>query len=99
VLAGARDRLAELLTPGRALLLPATSGPALPLDLAAGEVDSARIATLRLTCLASLAGLPAVAVPTMRLGARPMGLSLIGAAGTDRSLLELINRPAPWDRP
>jgi Asp-tRNA(Asn)/Glu-tRNA(Gln) amidotransferase A subunit family amidase len=99
VLAGARDRLAGLLTPGRALLLPATSGPALPLDLAAGEVDSARIATLRLTCLASLAGLPAVAVPTMRLGARPMGLSLIGAAGTDRSLLELINRPAPWDRP
>ncbi|HEV7787545.1 MAG TPA: AtzH-like domain-containing protein [Pseudonocardia sp.] len=99
VLAGARDRLAELLPPGRALLLPATSGPALPLDLAAGEVDSARVATLRLTCLASLAGLPAVAVPTMRLGTRPMGLSLVGAAGSDRSLLELINRPAPWDRP
>jgi amidase len=99
VLAGARDLLAGVLAPGRVLLLPATSGPALPLDLPADQVDSARIATLRLTCLASLAGLPAVAVPTMRVGTRPMGLSLVGAAGTDRSLLELINRPAPWERP
>jgi amidase len=99
VLAGARDRLAAVLTPGRVLLLPATFGPALPLDLPADQVDSARLATLRLTCLASLAGLPAVAVPTMRVGTRPMGLSLVGAAGTDQSLLELINRPGPWDRP
>jgi amidase len=97
VLAVARERLAGLLAPGQALLLPATSGPALPLDLPDGLVDSARVATLRLTCLASLAGLPAVAVPTMRVGTRPMALCLVGAPGTDRSLLELVNRPAPWE--
>ena len=97
VLATARARLDDLLTPGVALLLPASSSPALPLDLPADRVDTARAATLRLTCVASLAGLPSVAVPTMRVGPLPMALCLLGAAGTDRSLLELINRPPPWE--
>lgn len=97
VLAAARATLADLLTPGVALLLPASSSPALPLDLPAEQVDTARAATLRLTCLASLAGLPSVALPTMRVGPLPMALCLVGAAGTDRSLLELINRPPPWE--
>ena len=96
VLADARRRLAELLPPGRALLLPATSGPALPVDLPGDRVDTARLATLRLTCLASLAGLPAVAVPTMRVGTAPMALTLVGGPGTDHALLDLVTRPAPW---
>jgi Asp-tRNA(Asn)/Glu-tRNA(Gln) amidotransferase A subunit family amidase len=96
VLADARRRLVELLPPGRALLLPATSGPALPVDLPGDRVDAARLATLRLTCLASLAGLPAVAVPTMRVGTAPMALTLVGGPGTDHALLDLVNRPAPW---
>jgi len=97
VLASARRQLAELLAPGRALLLPATSGPALPVDLPGDRVDAARLATLRLTCLASLAGLPAVAVPTMRVGTAPMALCLVGGPGTDRGLLDLVNRPALWE--
>jgi amidase len=96
VLAGARRRLAELLPPGRALLLPATSSPALPVDLPGDRVNAARLATLRLTCLASLAGLPAVAVPTMRVGTAPMALTLVGGPGTDHALLDLVTRPAPW---
>ena len=93
VLADARHRLAELLPPGRALLLPATSGAALPVDLPAGQVDAARLATLRLTCLASLGGLPAVAMPTMRVGTAPMALTTVGGTGTDHALLDLVNRP------
>jgi Asp-tRNA(Asn)/Glu-tRNA(Gln) amidotransferase A subunit family amidase len=96
VLADARRRLAELLPPGRALLLPATSSPALPVDLPGDRVNAARLATLRLTCLASLAGLPAVAVPTMRVGTAPMALTLVGGPGTDHALLDLVTRPAPW---
>jgi hypothetical protein len=30
-------------------------------------------------------------------GPLPMALCLVGAAGTDRALLELINRPPPWE--
>lgn len=97
VLADARHQLAALLPPGRALLLPATSSPALPVDLPADQVHAARLATLRLTCLASLAGLPALAVPAMRVGTAPMALSLVGGPGTDRALLDLVNRPAPWE--
>jgi len=96
VLADARRRLAELLPPGRALLLPATSSPALPVDLPGDRVNAARLATLRLTCLASLAGLPAVAVPTLRVGTAPMALTLVGGPGTDHALLDLVTRPAPW---
>ena len=99
VLAGARRTLTGLLAPGVALLLPASSSPALPVDLPADRVDVARGATLRLTCLASLAGLPAVAVPALRVGGLPMALSVVGAPGADRALLELITRRPPWEAP
>lgn len=97
VLSKARRELAVLVPPGTALVLPAASGPALEVDLAPDRVDAARVASLRLTCLASLAGLPAVAVPTMRVGGRPMALSVLGCVGSDHDLLDLLDRPAPWE--
>lgn len=90
VLAGARKVLDAQLTPGAALVLPAASSSAPPRDLAEAAVESIRATTLRLTCLASLAGLPAVVAPTLRLGTRPAGLCLVGAAGSDDALLELV---------
>jgi amidase len=94
VLATARTRLHELLPPGAVLALPSSSSPALPIDADAATIDEIRGATLRLTCLASLAGLPAVSIPTARVGTLPAGLCLAGAPGTDRSLLALIT-PEP----
>ncbi|GAA2863333.1 hypothetical protein GCM10010472_20780 [Pseudonocardia halophobica] len=43
-----------------------------------------------MTCLAGLAGAPAVSVPLLRTAdGRPAGLCLVGAPGTDLDLLRL----------
>lgn len=93
VLGAARQRLRALVPPGTTILLPATSTVAPPLDQDAGAKAVMRAGTLRLTCLASLAGLPAVALPT-RAGGLPVGLCAIGAVGADRDLLALATRYA-----
>ncbi|MGW4073662.1 amidase [Streptomyces asiaticus] len=88
-LAEARARLDAVLASGDALLSPATSSPAPLVDTPADAVDAVRAATLRLTCLASLAGLPAVVTPRLRVRGLPAGLCLIGARGSDLPLLDL----------
>ncbi|WP_405905427.1 amidase [Streptomyces sp. NBC_00828] len=90
-LLSARSAVAEALPPGTALLLPATSSPAPRADATPAEVETVRAATLRLTCIASLAGLPAVAMPRLRVRDLPVGLCAIGAPGTDHALLELTH--------
>lgn len=90
VLSDARKALDAVLPPGTALLLPATSGPAPLADAPPEEVEAVRAATLRLTCLASLAGLPAVVAPLLRVRSLPVGLCALGARGTDRALLDFV---------
>ncbi|MFI1728344.1 amidase [Streptomyces acidicola] len=91
-LAEARAFLDAALPPGTALLLPASSSTAPSTDAPPVEVAAVRAATLRLTCLASLAGLPAVSLPRLRVRGLPAGLCLIGARGTDLALLDLTTR-------
>lgn len=88
----AREYLRELLD-GAVLVLPSTSSAAPALDASAETIESCRGATLHLTALASLAGVPAVSVPSLHTAdGRPVGLGLIGAASTDLDLLDLALR-------
>lgn len=93
VLAGARAALVDLLPPGTVLALPSSSTPALRRDASAAEIDAARAGTLRLTCVAGAGGLPALSVPTGRVGTLPVGLCLAAGPGQDRSLLALLTGP------
>ncbi len=86
VVAAAAARIRE--TVGhRVLMLPTTAGPAPLRDIDPHANDAVRTATLRLTCLASIAGLPAVTLPLATVDGAPIGLCLIGAANTDRALI------------
>jgi amidase len=85
----ARAALARLLPPGTVLALPSTSSVAPRTDAGPAEIDLTRSRTLRLTCLASLGGLPALSVPTPRAGTLPVGLCLVAAPGQDRTLVDL----------
>jgi Asp-tRNA(Asn)/Glu-tRNA(Gln) amidotransferase A subunit family amidase len=87
VVASAGAALTELLD-GAVLVLPTTPGPAPLRTTGPGEIDDVRGRTLRMTCLAPLAGAPAVSLPLTGPVA-PVGLCLIGAPGTDDALLEL----------
>ena len=89
VVAAAGQQLREWLT-GSVLVVPSASGPA-PERTATGEqVEAQRATTLRMTCLAGLAGAPAVSLPLLRCAdGLPVGLCLLGAPGTDHGLLTL----------
>ncbi|MEU6080477.1 amidase [Streptomyces sp. NPDC047108] len=89
VLDEATRTLRDAVPPDTVLLLPATSAPAPPAGADSEGRTATRQATVRLTCLASLAGLPCVALPLMRVGGLPVGLCAIGAHGSDRALLRL----------
>jgi amidase len=77
------------------IALPATSTPAIPLSATPSQAEVVRGATLRLTSIASTAGLPAVSLPAGLVTEAwqpqplPVGLSLVGPPGADHALLEL----------
>ena len=87
-----RIHLAKLLGDDGVLLMP-TMPDVAPLVTAdeAGLEDYRNQAT-RMLCIAGLAGFPQLSLPLgSRLGA-PLGLSLLGPAGSDRSLVRLAER-------
>ena len=47
---------------------------------------------MMLTCIAGLCGLPQITIPAGVVDGCPVGLGLIGPAGSDRALLELAVR-------
>lgn len=72
----------------RVLVLPAT--PSVAPRLVDG-IEEVRATTIRLTCLAGLAGLPAVTVPLRTSAGLPCGVCLVGAPGRDRDLIRLAD--------
>lgn len=83
-----RAHLARILEPGEILCLP-TAPRVAPFKGTAQdtlEIDY-RAQAMRLLCIAGLGGLPQVSIPVARHEGLPLGLSLIGAPGSDMLLL------------
>jgi amidase len=74
------------LQPDEALVLPTTGTPAPGRQADADERERARVSAGQLTSIATLAGAPAISIPLLRIGA-PVGISLVGRAGSDLRLL------------
>jgi len=100
--AAARDRLTahrerlDALLGDRVLVLPSASSvaPALGSDL-----EAARAATMRLTCVAGITGRPGLSMPVLRVAgaggsAAPVGVGLVGPRGSDAALVDLGARLA-----
>jgi Asp-tRNA(Asn)/Glu-tRNA(Gln) amidotransferase A subunit family amidase len=83
--AGFADAIRHLVA-DQVLVLPSAASVPPLLD---GDHVSLRRPTMQLTCIAGLAGLPAVSVPLATADGLPCGVSLVAAAGRDRDLLEL----------
>lgn len=91
------DRVHSLVTDA-VLLMPTVPGPA-PMRTAKGErVDAVRMATLRMTTPAAIAGLPSLSAPLLtvpsQLGPAPVGVCLTARSGTDIALVRLARRLA-----
>lgn len=87
-----RSHFARLLGADGALLLPTVPGAAPLLASTDEELESNRAQSLRMLCLSGLAGFPQVSLPLGWLDGAPFGLSVIGPAGSDLSLVRLGSR-------
>ncbi len=83
----ARARLASLLRPGTILCLPTTPFPAPPKGLPLHELHLLRERIACLTSHGGLTGVPQLNIPGASVDGAPVGLSIIGARGTDGDLI------------
>jgi len=89
IVRAARDQLTRWLGDG-VIVIPTAPGAAPLRDAPAAAVQAARAATMQMTCLASIAGAPAVSIPVLRSAdGLPVGVTLVAARGCDQALLGL----------
>jgi amidase len=81
-----RGRLRMLLPPGTILCLPTTPFPAPKRGQSVSDLAFPRERISALTCLGGLTGSPQVNLPGATVGGAPVGLSIVGARGTDLEL-------------
>ena len=89
-----QDTIREVVGTG-VLLLPTAPGPAPLLTTTGPELELVRQATLALTAVAGIGGLPAVSAPWLEVAGGPVGVSLVGPSGHDRELLDAAGRLEP----
>jgi amidase len=96
--AAIRAHLEGVVTRSTILVFPTSPGVA-PLRSARQEdLDSFRNAALTMLCVAGHAGLPQLSIPMAQHGGAPVGLSLVGARGTDWHLLSIAKTYRPGTR-
>jgi amidase len=91
-IAAVRTYVRGVLGAGGVALVPSAASVAPLRDAGAEVVDAVRMRTMRITCIAGLAGLPQVSLPCRSADGLPIGLSLIGPAGSDAALITLARR-------
>ena len=84
-----RDHVRAFLGETRALIVPTAPGPAPFLTTGGAEMEDYRNRALSLLSVAGHAGLPQVTRPAGELDGAPLGVSLIGPAGSDLALIEM----------
>ena len=89
-----RAHMARLLGSDGVLLMPTMPDVAPLVSADEAGLEDYRNQATRMLCIAGLAGFPQLSLPLgSRLGA-PLGISLLGPAGSDRSLVRLAERVA-----
>jgi amidase len=83
----ARSRMRKLLAPGTIVCLPTTPFPAPLCGQALSVLDPLRDRITRLCCHGGLTGVPQISLPGATVDGLPIGLSIVGAPGSDASLV------------
>lgn len=84
----------DLLADDGVIALPTTPFPAPPVGQSRSAMKALRNRVITLTAIAGLAGTPQINLPLGRLDGLPVGLSLIGARGSDEKLAGFARRLA-----
>jgi amidase len=83
----ARRRIRDVVPEGACLAVPAAATVAPLLEATPDQEQEAREATMRLTCLGGLSGLPVAVAPLLTGRGNGAGLGLVGPAGEDVALV------------
>jgi amidase len=75
-------------------VLPSSASTAPPLNTDPKAVNDVRLRTMRITCVAGIAGLAQISIPLETPQGKPYGVSLMGPAGSDLALLRLAKAVA-----
>ena len=89
-----RQQLAALLGADGVLLMPTMPDAAPLCSSADSSMEDYRNRSIRMLCVAGLSGFPQLSMPLATRDGAPLGLSLLGPAGSDRSLVALAQRVA-----
>jgi amidase len=89
--AEARARLAWLVPPGVILCMPTTPFPAPRKGLSLATLEPLRARIGCLTAHGGLTGVPQVSVPGATVDGLPVGLSIVGARGSDATLVAVAS--------
>ena len=87
-----RRQLSDMLGDDGVLVLPTMPDIAPLRTESDAALESYRAQSVQILCLAGLAGFPQVSLPLGRRDGAPLGLSLLGPAGSDLSLARLAER-------
>jgi amidase len=90
------EHVAALLQAAELLVVPSAPGAAPRCGSSDDAIDEYTGRALSLNALASLCGSPQLSMPFARTAGCPLGVSLVGAPGTDLSLLELCCEPSAF---
>ena len=86
------SRITDLLGHDGVLLMPTMPDVAPLRSASEASLEDYRNRATRMLCIAGLARLPQLSLPLIRRDGVPMGLSLVGPRGSDRSLVALAER-------
>ena len=89
-----REHLAALLGTDGVLLMPTMPDIAPLRSDSEAALEDYRNRAIRMLCIAGLAGFPQLSMPLASREGAPLGISLLGPAGSDRSLIALAQRIA-----
>jgi amidase len=89
-----RAHMAALLGNDGVLVLPTMPDVAPLLAASEAELEDYRNAAIKMLCIAGLSGLPQISLPLSTRLSAPLGISLLGPAGSDRSLIALAQKIA-----
>jgi amidase len=89
-----RAQLAELLGNDGVLLMPTMPDIAPLRSAPESSLEDYRNRAIRMLCVAGLSGFPQLSMPLAQREGAPLGISLLGPAGSDRSLVTLAQRVA-----
>lgn len=87
-----RAHLAKLLGSDGVLVLPTMPDIAPRVSEPESALEDYRNRAIRLLCVAGLSGFPQLSLPLVQRHGAPLGISLLGPAGSDRSLVRLAER-------